>query len=143
MRTSLLLTGLLLGCVSTDYVGKTYTSTQNVDVYFHMEEVDKPHEVMGRIRSEATEYMSFERIEQDLIKQAMKRGADAAVIEGMDTIEVGSTTTSSGHDSGDPHYYDTKDGKLGKRGGHEKWSSSSYTTEVRDHVLTGELLKYK
>ena len=141
LSTVALTASLLAGCVSTDYIGKTYAPTAHVDVFFHEEEISPPHELMGRIRAEAPDLLTFEQMEQQLVKEAMEHGADAIVILGMDTVEVGSTTNTSGS-SAQPHYVATTDGKLKQVGGHERWSSTAYTTVQKDKVLTATLIKY-
>ncbi len=137
-----LLLALMVSCVSTDYVGKDYTPTTNVDVFFSEKDVKRPYEVMGIVTAEATEYQSSQQIEQELVKQAMAHGADALLIGEMQTVEVGTTTTSTGHDSGDPEYYLTEDGKLHEKKKHDDWSSSTFTTEQRDKILKAKMLKY-
>lgn len=135
--------GLTSGCVTTDYVGKTYAQTTRVNLYFSESEITRPHEIMGSVRSEAPDMLTFEQMEQELIKKAMEKGADAVLIESMERITVGSSTNSYGQSSGKPEYYLNDDLELKTRGGHDKWSSSSYTTAQRDKVLTGKLIKYK
>ncbi len=99
---------------------------------------------MGRIRAEIGDMlMTVEQMERNLVKEAMARGADGIVIEEMKTVSVGSTGGTSGHDTGSPKYFLGQDGALHREGGHENWSSATYTTEVRDKVLTAELIKYK
>ncbi len=133
---------MLSGCVTTDYVGKSYAQTTKVDLFFSESEITRPHEIMGSIRAEGPDLMSFEDMEQELVKQAMLKGADALLIGEMDKINVGSSTTSTGEGAGDPEYYLDDNMKLKKRGGSDKWSSSSYTTETIDKVLTAKLIKY-
>ena len=134
---------IVTGCVTTDYVGKTYAQTTQVDLYFSESDITRPHEIMGSVRSEAPDLLTFEQMEQELIKKAMEKGADAVLIENMGTITVGSSTNSFGKSTGDPEYYLDDDLQLKTRGGHDKWSSSSYTTAQRDKVLTGKLIKYR
>ncbi len=143
LATTIALTTSLTGCVTTDYVGKSYTQTTSVDLYFDESEITRPHEIMGSIRSEAPDLLTFEQMEQELIKKAMAKGADAVLIVNMDTVTVGSTTNSYGKDTGDPTYYLDDNMNLKTKGGHDNWSSSSYTTQQKDKVLTGKLIKYK
>jgi len=136
------LTFMLSGCVTTDYVGKSYAQTTEVDLFFSESDITRPHEIMGSIRAEGPDLMSFEDMEQELVKQAMLKGADAVLIVDMGKISVGSFTNSSGQGSGDPEYYLDDDLNLKKRGGSNEWSSSTYTTETIDKVLTAKLIKY-
>lgn len=100
---------------------------------------------MGRAETEATEYMSFQDMQTQLMQDAMAKGADGIIITGMKTINVGSSSYTSGQKEGEPEYYVTKDGKLKTRNKHS--SSSSYsevssTSQIRDHVLSAQLIKY-
>lgn len=40
----------MAGCVSTDYVGKSYAPTSQVDLYFSEADITLPYEVMGEVR---------------------------------------------------------------------------------------------
>ena len=125
---ALTLTALLPGCVTTDYVGKTYAQTTRVDLYFSESDITRAYEVMGTVRSSAPGELSFEDIQKELMKEAMAKGADAILIEDMTTIAVGSTTTTQGKGNGD---------------GNDRWSSTSNTTERKEKILAGKLIKYK
>lgn len=150
MRTVLLLVCAIitlcvfLSCAVTDYVGKIYSPTDHVDIFFSKNEIKRPFEIMGKIRAEGGDMlMTFEQMEQNLVKEAMSRGADGIVIESMEIVTVGSTSGTYGQDIGEPKYYATEDGRLHREGGHEQWVSSTHTTQVWDKVLTAELIKYR
>ncbi len=68
---------IAVGYTTTDYVGKTYSKTDSVEIYFNKDEIKCPHEVMGQIKAEAPEALKFEDMEQQLVKDAMEKGADA------------------------------------------------------------------
>lgn len=130
------------GCATTDYVGTTYPPTSNVDVYFRDADVKRDFSVMGTAKTEGTEYLTFEAMEEQLVKDAMAKGADGIIVDGMDTITVGSTTTTSGKAKDKPSYVVTQDGKLKNVGGSGHYDEMSTTTDIRDHVLTARLIKY-
>jgi len=134
---------IVVGCTTTDYVGKTYSKTDNVEIYFNKEEIKRPYEVMGQIKAEAPEALKFEDMEQQLVKDAMEKGADAILIRELKTVEVGSVTSGSGKTYGDAEYYLDKNMKLKKRGGSDHYTQLSTTTIVKDHVIDAKLLKYK
>lgn len=123
----------LAGCASTDYVGKTYPETTNVDVFFSAEDVEREYEVMGQAKTEGGEYMSFESMQKQLVKDAMKRGADAIIIEGLDTVVLATTTSTQGEST-------SKSGKSGEKTGYTEYSS---TSDIREKVITSRLLKYR
>ncbi len=134
---------VLVGCATTDYVGETYAPTTHVDIFFAESDVDRAHKTIGTARTEGTEYMTFEAIEQQLVADAMARGADAIIIDGMETVTVGSTTTASGTSHDKPRYVVTQDGKLKNVGGDGHYDSIATSTEIRDKVISARLIKYQ
>lgn len=133
----------LTGCATTDYVGETYAPTQHVDVFFNASEVGRSYKTMGTAKTEGTQYLTFEVIEQQLVKDAMAKGADAIIIEGMDTVKIGSTSSTNGKSNEKPRYVATQDGKLKNVGGDGHYSSIATTTDILDRVITARLIKYE
>ena len=131
---------LLTACVNTDYVGESYAQTTNVDVFYSMDDVSRSHTVMGRISASAMDGWDSASMVEELKAQAMAKGADALVIEGVHTDTVGTYTSTYGNDDG-PKWVITKDGKL-KEAKKGSSSSSSITTETKEKVMDAELLKY-
>ena len=109
LATTTACTLLLTACVNTDYVGESYTPTTSVDVFYSMEDVKRPHTVMGKITATAMDGWDSEGMVLELKNQAMAKGADALVIEGVHTDTVGSYTSTYGKDKG-PEWVITKDG---------------------------------
>jgi hypothetical protein len=134
---------MVISCTTTDYVGKTYSKTDRVEIFFNTDEIKREYEVMGQIKAEAPEAVRFEDMEKKLVEDAMARGADAILIGELKTVEVGSVSSASGKTYGDPHYYLDKNMKLKKKGGSDHYSQLSITTIVKDHVIDAKLLKYK
>jgi hypothetical protein len=134
---------MVISCTTTDYVGKTYSKTDRVEIFFNSDEIKREYEVMGQIKAEAPEAVRFEDMEKKLVEDAMVRGADAILIGELKTVEVGSVSSASGKTYGDPHYYLDKNMKLKKKGGSDHYSQLSITTIVKDHVIDAKLLKYK
>jgi hypothetical protein len=64
---------IFVGCTTTDYVGKTYSKTDRVEIYFNTDEIKRPYEVMGQIKAEAPEAVRFEDMEKKLVEDAMAR----------------------------------------------------------------------
>lgn len=133
---------MLSGCATTEYLGKSYAPTSHVDIYFATSDIHRPYEVMGEAKTEGSEALSFESIEQQLVKDAMAKGADAVLIEGMDTIVVGATTSNQGTIKEKPRYVVDKNGKLKNVGGSDHYSGYTSTIEQRDKVISSKLLKY-
>jgi hypothetical protein len=135
------LAALLCGCVNTDYVGESYPPTSQVDVYYSMEDVNRPHVVMGKITASAMDGWDSNAMVEELKSQAMARGADALVIMDVHTETVGSYTSNYG-DSSDDKWVVTEDGKLKHRGS-SNTSSTSITTDTKEKIMDAELLKYQ
>lgn len=140
---SVLTCSALFGCATTDYVGQSYAPTEHVDIYFSTDDVERQFTVMGTAKTEGTEYLTFEAIEQQLVTDAMARGADAIVIDGMDTITVGSTSNTRGQSYEKPRYVVTQDGKIRNVGGTGHYDEISTTTDIRDKVMSARLIKYQ
>ena len=122
---------VLASCVSADYTGKTYPPTTKVDLFFAKEKIQKPYETMGEIRETASRGVSFNSMEQKLVKEAMARGADAVLIEKLDTTAVQGLNDR-------PAFYIQRDGTLRPSG-----PDSELTIVRKDHVITAQLLKYR
>ena len=86
------LAAILGGCVNTDYVGESYPPTSQVDVYYAMEDVNRPHVVMGKITASAMDGWDSSAMVEELKSQAMAKGADALVIMDVHSETVGSYT---------------------------------------------------
>lgn len=63
-------------------------------------------------------------------------------INDMDTITVGSTSSTSGKSNQQPRYIMTEYGKLENVGGDGHYDSISTTTDIRDKVIRARLIKY-
>jgi len=137
------ITTQLTGCVTTERVEKPLAQTTNVDLYFAKSEITRPYLTMGTINTESTELLTFEQLEQELIKKAMAEGADAILIQNMNAVKISTSANSNADDTGNPQYYLDDNMNLQSRGTHKKWTSVSYRMHQRDKVLTGKLIKYK
>jgi len=125
MRHLLLSAVLLLtaGCISADYVGKTFPATRTVDVYHDKQDIKRPYQSMGEIMLEADDFLDNDRIQHRLEDEAMARGADAVLITGFTKIRAGEMATWQ---------IPSSNGKAGT-------ATPQYETEKR---MTGMLLKY-
>lgn len=85
---------LLAGaCAHVDYVGKSYTPTTKVEIFFAEEDVIEPYEIMGRVVATADEIVSAEKMQDQIMEKAQKKGADAVVITGLERYKSGETTS--------------------------------------------------
>jgi hypothetical protein len=120
----------LVGCTTTDYIGKTYSPTQRVDVFFSPQDIQRPFEVMGEIHAQADDIVSFQAMQQRLRTEAMQKGADAILIEHTGTIETGMTTVENKI-------------KKKKKSGRSSSTTFSTTQFETNRVVNAKVLKYR
>lgn len=93
---------MTVSCTKIDYVGKSYTPTENVDIYFSLEDITGSYEVMGHLTATAGDFVGSEKMQEDILKKAREKGADAVVILGLNhyVVDGGSSwseTTETEH----------------------------------------------
>ena len=74
---------VFLGCATINYVGESYPPTQEVDLYFSEEDIEREYTVVGRILATANSdeaVYSSEKFTQAILKKAREKGADGVVI---------------------------------------------------------------
>jgi hypothetical protein len=129
---SLALLFLLTGCMTVDYVGTTYPSTTQVDLFFDEADITADYTVMGELRVEGDNHLFLrsEKMQRKLMEQARQRGADGILFAPVAIRVTGETEQTSGTASTD------KNGR--------EWSSSSTTATAQEvKELRGLLLKYR
>ncbi len=143
MRYLMPLALLFVSCVSVDYMGKSYAPTKEVDLYFSMEEVARPHEIMGEAHAEAPEGIELKQIQERLLEEARSRGANALVIVDVGKLEKATTTysTTEGRGGG-PEYWVDEKGKL-HHSGKSRSTTTATTTVQHDTVVKATLIHYK
>ena len=90
---------LWAGCVSVDYVGKSYPPTASVELFMTPDDVKRPYEVIGEARAQADALPCpnpAEQLQQKLLLEARSRGANAVILGSITTRQVGSTSTTTG-----------------------------------------------
>ncbi len=88
-------TFVLGSCTKIDYIGDEYAPTTNVDLYFAEADVTREHKVMGHLIATAHDIVSAEKMQKDMKKKAMEKGADAIIILGMEKYQSGESTNYS------------------------------------------------
>ncbi|MCH7497681.1 MAG: hypothetical protein IH880_01035 [Candidatus Marinimicrobia bacterium] len=86
-RAFILVTLLAIGCVSVNYVGKSFDLTTSVDVYFSKEEIKKEYTVIGHAIASG-QIVTNDKIQEKLIEEAKLKGADAILITGIGKSNV-------------------------------------------------------
>src|SRR5262245_41637136 len=137
LRWAAALVLVIAGCVSVDYVGKSYPPTAQVDVYTSMTDVKRPYTTIGEVRAEVDVIPfsdSAQQLQEKMIAEARKRGANGIVLGGLDRRRViGPTSQTVGK---------VKTGKSSK-GKKTKTYTETTTTNTEDKVqLRGTLIRY-
>ena len=123
---------LLTGCMTVDYVGTTYPSTTQVDLFFDEADIEADYTVMGELRVEGDNhlFMRSEKMQRKLMEQARRRGADGILFAPVAIRVTGETEETTGTATVD------------EKG--REWSSSSTTATAQEvKELRGLLLKYR
>jgi alkylated DNA repair dioxygenase AlkB len=55
--------------------------------------VEQDYKVMGHVLATAGEFVSSEKMQNDIKKKAMEKGADAVIIEGLNRYQTGESTS--------------------------------------------------
>ncbi|MEW6267903.1 MAG: hypothetical protein AB1689_01230 [Thermodesulfobacteriota bacterium] len=123
------------GCVSVDYVGKSFPPTSNVDVYLAAADVGRPYQVIGNASAQV-EAIPFtnpsQQLQEKLLAEARSRGADGIILGSVDSREVTSTQQTFGQ-------ADSK-----KKGSKKKTQYTETTTTSTSEIksLHATLIKY-
>ncbi len=92
-----------MACTNIKYIGESYPPTANLDVYFSEADVERDYKVMGHVNASAGEFVSVEKMVDDIKKKAMEKGADGVIFLGLEEEVVGesvndtSTTETKGN----------------------------------------------
>jgi hypothetical protein len=127
-----ILTGFV-GCTKIDYVGEEYPPTSNVEMYFSEADVVREHKVMGHLIATAADAVSAEKMQKDMKKKAMEKGADAIVILGLEKYQVGETTK---------YTETTEEGTTKKGTPKTTTTATSSTTAEEKKQIKAILIKY-
>lgn len=131
----LLFTGLILlgGCTKLDYIGDEYAPTTNVEMFFSEDDVTREHKVMGHLIATANDMVSAEKMQKEMKKKAMAKGADAIIILGMEKYQSGETT----------NYSETTVEGTTKKGNPKSTTTATSTTSTEEKKqIKAILIKY-
>jgi hypothetical protein len=126
---------LWAGCVSVDYVGKSYPPTASVELYMTPDDVKRPYEVIGEARAQvdALPFSSpAQQLQQKLLAEAQSRGANGVILGSITTRQVGSTATTTGQA--------TSKKKKDKKNTQYTDTTTTNVSEVNE--LRGTLIRY-
>lgn len=122
----ILFIALLSACSTPKYFGKTYATTQNVDVYLETDDVKKSYTTMGTSEYEQ-DFKSIETMQQKLIEMGKAKGADGVIMKLTD--EKVATQQSGG-------------GVISTNKKNSTISTSSTTIDVKNKKLSATFIKY-
>jgi hypothetical protein len=123
------------GCVSVDYVGKTYPPTASVDLYMSAADVPRPYEVIGESRAQI-EALPFtnpaQQLQAKVLAEAQSRGANGVILGSLSTRQTSATSTTVGQ------------AQSKKKGNKKNTQYTDTTTTDVDEVteLRGTLIRY-
>jgi len=124
---------LLSGCTKIDFVGEEYTPTTHVDLFFSEEDVSREYKVMGHIVATADDAVSAEKMQKDMMKKAMEKGADGIVILGLEKYQAGEKT----------QYTETTEEGTTKKGNPKTTTTATSTTSTEEKKqIKAILVKY-
>ncbi len=118
---------LLAACSTPSYFGKSYTPTQNVDVYLDKADVKKTYTTMGSTNM-AKGFSSLEAVQRKVIEMGKAKGADGVIMtlteDVVSTQQSGSAVASK-----------TKKDKVVA-------TSSSSTMDIKEKKIVATFIKY-
>ena len=124
---------LLNSCSSPiKYFGNSYTSTENVKIYFSKADVGQPYEVMGKIYVDIPSDTKDSKIQQMILDKAREHGADAIIMGDLRTVRTGSVSGGGG-----------VSGRAGKKSGVNVGGGARKTKDTSNITMEIEVLKFK
>ncbi|RZK75443.1 MAG: hypothetical protein EOO92_16200 [Pedobacter sp.] len=111
--------------VKLDYIGKTLTPTTTVDMYFNSSDVPKKFEVIGKIAGRDLGLSNVEKIQEKIMAEAKKRGADAVIIAGIGNEFLGTVSQTTSDKVGD------------------KRTITTTNSDSTSPIITADFIKYK
>lgn len=147
LNALLLLIFVISSCSpSIQYMGRSYPPTSNVDIYFNAADVKKSYEVMGKVDGKAWPLSDYSKIQESIVAEAKKKGADGVIITGMKENVIGTskntTTTTTGNSStstsGTPD-----NGKSTQSGWDASITTNTTSSQQTEKVVSADFIKYK
>jgi len=120
--------GLLAACSTPSYFGKTYSATQNVDVYLDKADVKKTYTTMGSTKI-SKGFSSMETAQQKVIELGKAKGADGVIMNVTEEV-VSTQQTGTGIVS-----KTKKQNVIG--------TTNSSTMDIKEKKITATFIKYE
>jgi hypothetical protein len=122
------------GCAHLDYMGETYSPTSHVDIYYSSDNVTRPYASMGEAIVTGDQLVSGDKMQTMIRREAMKRGADAVILESMETYKAGESTSWSQHET-------EKTDRKGRT--HTQTEGSANTSDTEKKRIHALFIRYK
>ena len=132
MPAALLL--IATGCAHLDYAGQSFPPTQNVDLFYSEANVNREYTVMGELTGTGDQFVSSQKLQDQMVQKAREKGADGVVILGLEHFQSGSNTN---------YNETTTEGKNKKGKTVSSTSGSSSTSSEESKRIRAILIKYK
>ena len=126
-----------------DYLGKSYAPTLNVDLAFNRNDIKFPYEEMGMMQGKGGKYSD---IQNKMLEEARKRGADAIVFENHQELVTGSNTNTNANWNSQTNTAATNNNKpvtTQKTNTYGSGYANTTSTNTSVKVVQAVLLKYK
>ena len=126
-----------------DYLGKSYEPTINVDMAFNKNDIKYPYEEMGMMQGKGGKYSD---IQNKMLEEARKRGADAIVFENHQEVITGSNTNTNAYMNSQTNSAATNSNKpvnTQKSNTYASGYANTTSTNTSVKVVQAVLLKYK
>lgn len=111
------------------YYGRSYQPTQQVEIFFRESDVAEPNEIMGKVVYEVSARKRSEKVQNKLMNEGKRKGADAIIFDDISLTNTGSKT------GGAVVGASKRGGFLGLFGSRTKYE--------KGQQVKGTLLKYK
>ena len=82
-----LLTLSLLGCTHVNYVGDQFSPTAQIDIFYSEDQIDRSYDLIGHGLGSGF-WVKNSRIQNKLIEEAKRKGADALLVTGLGKSNV-------------------------------------------------------
>ncbi len=136
-----------MGCgPSVQYVGRSLPSTSNVDIFFNSSDVTKPYEVIGKVDGQAWPLTKFQKIQDKIVEEAKKRGADGVIFTSVENQVVGTTQNQTTQATGGLSSKTTGDesnNKTVSTGWDASVTTTTSTNKQTVKVMRADFIKYK
>ena len=122
------------GCAHLDYAGQSFPPTQSVDLFYSEANVNREYTVMGELTGTGDQFVSSQKLQDQMVQKAREKGADGVVILGLEHFQSGSNTN---------YNETTTEGKTKKGKTVSSTSGSSSTSSEESKRIRAILIKYK